>query len=53
VVIADGATVNIDGVSAQLVIFQGTTGALKLENALNFTGQISGLTGAVALDLAV
>ena len=49
--IANGATVEIDGASAQSVIFEGTTGTLKLDDAPAFTGEVSGLTGADALDL--
>ena len=52
VTVADGATVEIDGVSAQSVTFAGTTGTLMLDDALAFTGQVSGLTGSDALDLA-
>jgi len=52
VTVADGATVEIDGASAQSVTFTGTTGTLKLDNPLSFTGQISGLTGSDAIDLA-
>ena len=52
VTVADGATVEIDGASAQSVTFAGTTGTLKLDDALAFTGQVSGLTGSDALDLA-
>jgi hypothetical protein len=52
VTIADGATVEIDGVSGQSVTFEGTTGTLKLDDSLAFTGQVSGLTGSDALDLA-
>ena len=50
--IANGATVEIDGSSAQSVTFTGTTGTLKVDDSLAFTGQISGLTGSDALDLA-
>jgi hypothetical protein len=52
VTIADGATVEIDGASAQSVTFTGTTGTLKLDSPLSFSGQISGLTGSDAIDLA-
>ena len=52
VTIADGATVEIDGASAQSVTFTGTTGTLKLDHSLAFTGQVSGLAGSDALDLA-
>jgi len=52
VTVADGATVEIDGASGQSVTFAGTTGTLKLDDSLAFTGQVSGLTGSDALDLA-
>src|SRR5262249_26975020 len=39
------------GVSEQPVTFTGPTGALKLDNAVAFTGQVSGLSGSDALDL--
>src|SRR5262249_21376271 len=52
VTIADGATVEIDGASAQSVTFAGPTGTLKLEDSREFTGQISGLSGSDAVDLA-
>ena len=41
-----------NGASAQSVTFTGTTGTLKLDHSLAFTGQISGLAGSDALDLA-
>ena len=52
VTVADGATVEIDGVSAQPVTFVGTSGTLILTDAPAFTGQVSGLVGSDALDLA-
>ncbi len=52
VTVADGATVEIDGVSGQPVTFAGATGTLILENAVGFTGQVSGLSGSDALDLS-
>src|SRR5439155_1564293 len=52
VTIADGASVEIAGVSARSVTFTGTTGRLKLENSLAYTGQVSGLAGSDAIDLA-
>src|ERR1700733_7551930 len=42
-------TAEISGVSSQAVTFEGTTGTLKLDNSVGFTGQISGLAGADAL----
>ena len=52
VMVAEGATVEIDGASAQSVSFASTTGTLKLGDAFAFTGQVSGLAEADALDLA-
>ena len=52
VVVASGATVEINGPSAQAVTFTGSTGTLVLEDAPAFTGQVSGLTGSDTLDLA-
>ena len=52
VTIANGATVEIHGLSAQSVTFIGTTGTLKLEDPEAFTGVISGLTGSDAIDFA-
>ena len=52
VVVAEGATVEIDGPGTQTVTFTGTTGTLTIDHALAFTGQISGLAGSDALDLA-
>ena len=50
--VANGATITIDGPSAQAVTFTGTTGTLKLEDPQAFTGLISGLAGADAIDLS-
>ena len=52
VTIGNGATVEIDGPSDQSVTFAGTTGTLKLQDAVLFTGLISGLSGADAIDLS-
>ena len=52
VTIANGATAEIDGPSAQSATFAGTTGTLKLEDPQAFTGVISGLAGADAIDLS-
>ena len=52
VTIANGATLEIDGPSAQSVTFEGTTGTLKLQDAVLFTGLVSGLTGDDAIDLS-
>ena len=50
--VSDGATVEIDGASAQSVTFLGTSGTLVLKDGSGFTGQVSGLAEADALDLA-
>ena len=52
VTIAEGASAEIAGASAQSVAFDGTTGTLKLDASLDFTGEISGLAGSDAIDLA-
>ena len=52
ITVADGATVEIHGVSAQSATFAGTTGTLKLDDALRYTGLVSGIAGSDALDLA-
>jgi BNR/Asp-box repeat len=52
VTVADGASAEIAGVSAQSVTFTGTTGTLKLDQSLTFTGEVSGLAGLDAIDLA-
>ena len=52
VTVPNGATVETDGRSAQSLTFTGTTGTLKLEDALSFTGSISGLAGADAVGTA-
>ena len=50
--IAGGATVAIDGLSAQSVTFAGSTGTLKLDDPQGYAGVISGLSGADAIDLS-
>ncbi len=50
-IVATGGLVTFDGISAQGVTFEGTTGTLKLDEAVAFTGQVSGLAGSDALDL--
>src|ERR1700733_9928436 len=50
--IDNGGTAEISGVSSQAVTFEGTTGTLKLDNAVSFTGQVAGLVESDALDLA-
>jgi hypothetical protein len=52
VTVAEGASVEIAGASAQSVTFTGTTGTLKLDHSLAFTGQITGLAGTDGIDLA-
>ena len=52
ITVTDGATVAIDGASAQSVTFAGSTGTLILNDAPAFTGQVLGLTGSDTLDLA-
>ena len=52
VTIAGGGSAEIDGPGTQLVTFTGVTGTLRIDHALGFSGQISGLAGADALDLS-
>jgi len=52
ITVAAGATIEINGISDQTVTFTNTTGALKLDSPQTFTGQISGLAGSDAIDLA-
>ena len=52
VTIADGGAAAIEGPSSQSVVFTGSSGTLTLDDAQGFTGQISGLSGADAIDLA-
>ena len=52
VTIADGGAAAIEGPSSQSVVFAGSSGTLTLDDAQGFTGQISGLSGADAIDLA-
>ena len=52
VTVADGAAAEIDGASAQSVTFTDSTGTLMLDDALAFTGEVSGLAGSDAIDLA-
>jgi hypothetical protein len=51
VVVAEGASVEVTGPGTQSVTFTSTTGTLAIDHSLAFTGQISGLAGADALDL--
>ena len=50
--ITAGADVEIDGGAQQSVDFTSTTGTLKIDNSIEFTGQVSGLSGSDTLDLA-
>jgi hypothetical protein len=52
ITIDNGASGEINRASAQAVIFEGTNGTLRLDDASAFAGQVSGLTGADAIDLA-
>jgi hypothetical protein len=52
VTIADGASVEIADASVQPVTFIGTTGTLKLDDSLAYTGLVTGLAGSDAIDLA-
>ena len=47
--VSAGATVAITGASAAAVTFTGATGTLKLDDALAFTGEVSGLAGSDAI----
>ena len=47
-----GTTAQIEGASGQSVAFAGSSGSLILDDALAFTGQVSGLAGSDAIDLA-
>ena len=50
--VADGTTAEIANASSQSVSFAGPTATLKLDDAVAFTGQVSGLSGSDALNLA-
>ena len=52
VAVAAGATVAINGVSEQPVTFESSSGTLEINDSVAFTGQITGLAGSDALDLA-
>src|SRR5262249_47185617 len=52
VTVGDGGFVEISGGKPQSVVFAGTTGTLKIDHSVAFTGTVSGLTGADAIDLA-
>jgi hypothetical protein len=51
IVIAEGAAIEIEGGGTGSVTFTGTTGTLTIDHSLAFTGAITGLAGADALDL--
>ena len=51
VTVAGGAVVELAGGGDEAVMFAGTTGTLQLDDAVTFTGLISGLTGSDTLDL--
>ena len=52
IVVTAGAAAAIGGASAESVTFAGSTGTLTLDDAVAFTGQVSGLAGSDAIDLA-
>jgi hypothetical protein len=52
VTIVEGGTAEISGFGTQSATFTGTTGTLTIDHSLAFTGAITGLVGADALDLA-
>jgi len=52
ITVDDGSTIEIGGFKAQSVTFSGTTGTLKIDHSIAFTGQVSGLIGSDALDLS-
>ena len=52
VTVNDGAAVEIDGFKPQSITFEGATGTLKIDHSVAFTGEISGLVKADALDLS-
>ena len=51
ITVPDGGDVEISGLSGQSVSFAGTAGVLKIDDAVNFNGQISGVAGSDTLDL--
>ncbi|WP_063695467.1 hypothetical protein [Bradyrhizobium embrapense] len=50
--IASGATLELPGASNAAVMFQGSTGTLKLDNSASFAGTVAGMTGSDAIDFA-
>lgn len=51
ITIANGASTEIAGSSAQAVTFSGATGNLILDSAVSFSGTVAGMTGQDTLDL--
>lgn len=51
IVVGAGASVEITGTVSEPVDFASTTGTLKIDQSIDFTGQVFGLTGSDALDL--
>ena len=51
VIIADGSSAEIDDAGTESVQFAGSTGSVKIDNAVAFVGEISGLRGSDAIDL--
>ena len=50
--IGNAAQVELFGASGENATFAGTAGTLVLDNAQNYTGSVSGMTGSDTLDLA-
>ncbi|WP_426424846.1 VPS10 domain-containing protein [Bradyrhizobium genosp. A] len=50
--IVEGGSVEINGAGTQSVTFLGSTGTLKIDHSLAFTGTITGLMGEDAIDFA-
>ena len=50
--IASGATLELPGASNATVLFQSSTGTLKLDNSASFSGTVAGMTGSDAIDFA-
>ncbi len=51
VTVAGGATLELTRPYAGEAIFAGSTGVLQLDNSINFTGTVAGMTGQDTLDL--
>jgi hypothetical protein len=52
ITVAEAGTADVAGPGTQSVTFTGTTGTLTIDHSLAFTGVITGLSGADALDLS-